>query len=1061
MNKLHRIAGLLLICISATAGAQTRTEREQGLRDNTPRWHALTGATLVIAPGRVVPDGIVLLRDGVIVAAGAQVNVPAGARVWPLQGRRVYAGFIDMASSIGVPQALQAGPAQRPMWGPLSELPAPGGPRPQAQAPTQRSLAARSTAVRAEQDVAAQLEWKPDEVRAARELGFTAVLATPTAGNWRGQGALLALGAAEAANAKSQVILPRVTQHLSFEIQPRGGRGEEYPASLMGAVALARQTLLDARWYRTATQGHVQRLEPNSTLAALAPVLEGRQPLVAVADDEQDYGRIARLRDEFGLRAVVVGNGVEYRRAAQIKAAQLSVVLPLNYPGVPEVSDADGALDVPLATLQHWEQAPSNAMLLHRAGVPLAFTTLGLRDAKRDFWPRVRQAVQRGLPADAALAALTTAPAAMLGQSQQLGTLEAGRIANLVVTRGDPFVDEAASVELVFVDGRPLPVEGSERGDPRGQWRVQGSDELLRIAGPRSAPRLEGEGAAARCELTPQGRDWVLRQPCHAADGKLIIATLKGEDRLEGSVQVGQGPVQPWAAQRSAAPVAAAASAAAVPALPAATYPAGTYGIPQPAQPAVLLVRNATVWTQGPAGKLEGADVLVREGRITAVGKALAAPAGAQVVDASGKHVTPGLIDAHSHIAVSRGINEGTHSVTAEVRVADALDPTDISIYRQLAGGLTAANLLHGSANTIGGQNQIIKLRWGGDAQDLVFAGAKPGIKFALGENVKRSNWGEGTRYPVTRMGVEQVLRDSFAAAREYAAHWRDWRANPRGRAEPRRDLQLETLVELLERKRVIHIHSYRADEILMFVNLARELNLEVAAFQHVLEGYKVADAIASINAGASSFSDWWAFKIEVIDAVPHNGAMLQRAGVLTTFNSDDAELARRMNTEAAKAQRYGGLDEQQALALVTINAARQLRVEQRTGSLEVGKDADFVIWSDHPLSNYARAEQTWIDGRRYFDLETDRRLRDAAAAERTRLVAAALRAPRPAAPGGPRAADREAPPTADFGEFAWRRTLDLARSFRHAYATQDAWHECTEDHGLQGLGLDLNEVLQ
>jgi imidazolonepropionase-like amidohydrolase len=399
---------------------------------------------------------------------------------------------------------------------------------------------------------------------------------------------------------------------------------------------------------------------------------------------------------------------------------------------------------------------------------------------------------------------------------------------------------------------------------------------------------------------------------------------------------------------------------------------------------------------------------------------------------------------------MNQGYNEESHSVTAEVRVADIVDPTDIDIYRQLAGGLTVAHVLHGSANTIGGQSQLIKLRWGSDAQGLAFEGATPTIKFALGENVKGSNWGPGTRYPATRMGVEQVLRDAFAGAREYAREQRAWRADPRRGPEPRRDLQLEALTEVLDGKRLVHIHSYRADEILMFARLAKELGIPVAAFQHVLEGYKVADAIAAIGAGGSTFSDWWGYKMEVQDAIPGNAALMHRAGVLVSVNSDDAELGRRLNTEAAKAMKYGGLSEREALALVTINPARQLRIEQRTGSLEPGKDADFVIWSGPPLSNYSRAEQTWIDGRRYFDVDSDRSLRAAAASARRRLVSLALRAP-PSPPGdAPRPTDAagEARPVIaahDLGQTPWRHLLDRARVLRPAYAGLAPWHECTE----------------
>jgi len=1044
-------AGLALLCttlaLHSVAQTAAGTDRIEGLRDNTPRWHAITGARLVLAPGQVVENGTLVMRDGLIVAAGANVAVPAGARVWPLPGRTVYAGFIDLNSTLALPPALRSLPLPRPMWGLGADLPPPRGPRAETPQPTQRSAAARNRFVRAEQDVAAQLDWNPEETKTVRELGFTAVLSAPQAGVFRGQGALIATGETSG-DPKAAVIAPRAAQLMAFEIHRSFDAG--YPNSLMGAVALARQTLLDARWYRGAIAKPAagERIEANATLAALAPVLDGKQPVLFDAEDEQDAARLARLRDEFGLRAVLLGSGHEYRRVKALAATKLPVVVPLNFPPVPDVTDPDSALDVPLASLQHWEQAPSNAAVLHRAGVPLAITAAGLRDAKRDFWPRLRQAVRRGLPPEQALAALTVNPAAWLGESQRLGTLAPGRIANVVVARGDLFASNDAAVEITFVDGRPLTTEAYGQSDPRGTWAVDGNAQPLTIGGTVTAPRLEGEGGP--CELIARRGEWVLRQPCgRSADaaGIQIVATVRGE-LWAGTQQRGDGPLQPFSARRvAAAPATPASAADADVPPPRTTYPAGAFGIGTPERPAALLVRNATVWTQGPAGKLERGDVLVRDGKIAAVGANLSAPANAQVIDAGGKHVTPGLIDAHSHIAITRGVNEFSHSVTSEVRIADVIDPTDIDIYRQLAGGLTASNVMHGSANTIGGQTQVIKLRWGGGPEELFFEGAKPGIKFALGENVKRGMG--GSRYPGTRMGVEQVLRDSFQAAREYAATWREWRegrANARGRPEPRRDLRLEALVEILERKRAVHIHSYRADEILMFARFAKELNIEVAAFQHVLEGYKVADAMAAIGAGGSAFSDWWAYKMEVVDAIPHNGAIMQRAGVNVSFNSDDGELARRMNTEAAKAMKYGGLSDVEALAFVTINPAKQLRVENRTGSLEVGKDADFVIWNANPLSTYAKAEQTWIDGRRYFDIETDQRLRDEAAAERTRLVTAALRAPRTPPGGPPRPGAAPGIAAADLGQLAWKQTLDAARSFRHGYSALDAWHECWEE---------------
>ena len=363
------------------------------------------------------------------------------------------------------------------------------------------------------------------------------------------------------------------------------------------------------------------------------------------------------------------------------------------------------------------------------------------------------------------------------------------------------------------------------------------------------------------------------------------------------------------------------------------------------------------------------------------------APAGAAVVDGKGLHVTPGIIDCHSHIAISRGVNEGSHAITAEVRVGDVLDPIDIDIYRQLGGGVTSANLLHGSANPIGGQNQVIKLRWGGLAEDLKFADAMPGVKFALGENVKQSNRERGgTRYPQTRMGVEEIIRDRFRAAVEYEAA-----ARRKGPLPFRRDLQLEALSEIVTNKRLIHCHSYRQDEVLAMLRVANEFKIRIGTLQHILEGYKVAGEIGRAGVGASSFADWWAYKVEAFDAIPDNAAMMHSQGVLTSINSDSPDLARRLNTEAAKTMKWGGLSADEALKLVTIYPAKQLRIEAKTGSLEAGKDADFVIWSANPLSNYARANQTWIDGRKYFDRAEDAEARKSLAAQREALVQKAL----------------------------------------------------------------------
>lgn len=412
------------------------------------------------------------------------------------------------------------------------------------------------------------------------------------------------------------------------------------------------------------------------------------------------------------------------------------------------------------------------------------------------------------------------------------------------------------------------------------------------------------------------------------------------------------------------------------------------------AEPEAVLVDGATLWTCGPAGVIEKGSLLVIGGKIHSVGKVITVPPelGSKLlrISAEGMHLTPGLVDAHNHSMILGAVNEGTLPSTAMVRIADVINSEARTIYQQLAGGLTVANELHGSANPIGGQNAVIKLRDGGAPDQLLFADAPPGIKFALGENVKQSNWGERnvTRYPQTRMGVRSFYLNRFTAARQYLAAWKTYQAN--GGLKPRRDLELEALGEILEGKRWIHCHSYRQDEIIAFLRLMEDFGVKVGTLQHVLEGYKIADEIARHGAGASCFSDWWAYKFEVYDAIPYAGSLMHQRGVMVSFNSDSSDLARRMNLEAAKAVKYGGTSEQDALKFVTLNPARQLKIDARVGSLEVGKDGDFVLWSKSPLDSTGRCLQTWIEGRKYFDRDQDAQRIEALAQERNALIAKA-----------------------------------------------------------------------
>ncbi|MBI3790614.1 MAG: amidohydrolase family protein [Gemmatimonadetes bacterium] len=394
------------------------------------------------------------------------------------------------------------------------------------------------------------------------------------------------------------------------------------------------------------------------------------------------------------------------------------------------------------------------------------------------------------------------------------------------------------------------------------------------------------------------------------------------------------------------------------------------------------LIKNATVLTVT-KGTLENTDLLIQNGKIAQIGKNLASPAGATVIDATGKYIMPGIIDPHSHM-MSDAVNEGSLSVTSMVRITDVLNPTAPNIYRALASGVTSLNILHGSANTIGGQNATVKLKYGRPVAEMLFPGAPPGIKFALGENVTRKNQQQvqlpgqpaaSRRYPATRMGQEEVLRDAFTRARDYKAAWDDYRAKAKtdkNAVAPRRDLELEPLVEVLEGKRLVHAHSYRSDEMLMLLNLAREFGFKVQTLQHALEGYKIASEIAAAGTGLSTFADNWSYKIEAYDAIPYNVAIVMEKGVLATINSDSDERVRRLNIDAAKLIKYGGLTEEQALRTITYNGALQLGVADKVGSIEVGKDADIAIWNAHPLSVYANVDKTFIDGEVFFDRQKD-----------------------------------------------------------------------------------------
>ena len=959
-------------------------------------------------------DGTVILHRGRIVAAGpsATTSFDGPAMRLDMTGLRLYPSFVDIHSDFGTPEAQSAGWSRTPQD--LSD---------------KKGAYGWNEAIRPETSAAAVFDPSADAAKALRKAGFGAVLTHVQDGVVRGTGAVVL----PLEDPREALLAPDASFHMSFR---KGSSSQNYPSSLMGATALLRQTHLDAAWYAEAAP---RGMAGGTNLSLDAFVRASELPRVFSAGSWKDLLRADVMLSEFGVEnAIMLGSGDGYQRAEALAETGHRMALPVDFPAGYDVSDPHLARMIGLNELKHWELAPSNAARLHDAGVPIAFTAHGLKDPA-SFLPGVRKAVEAGLPEEVALRALTSNPASWLGMSDQLGSLRQGSVANVLVTDGPLFASSTHLVEH-YVGGNPTPMRDRHPLDLSGSYNVNVDDSVYVLSvqgepGKWKASWTVNDSTEVKVPLTLDNRTVVLRLATE--DGPIrLTGNVWMESRIwEGSGQTATGRWTDWSAIRSAESIEettleeAETDAEADPAqdAPEATeveapseeadateldlsgvvYPFTAYGTPERLSAETVWIRNATVWTCEADGVLEGADVLFHDGALVAIGADLnpaeLLPAGVTPVeiDGRGKHVTPGVIDEHTHIAVDRGVNEGTQASSAEVWIGHAVDSEDVNMYRQLSGGVTCAQILHGSANPIGGQSAIIKFRWGAEPQDLLYEEAVPFIKFALGENVKQSNWGDGyrSRFPQTRMGVEQVYYDHFIRAREYGQAQIEHRAalrnakrkdirEGRGPVAPRVDLELETLLQILNEERFVTCHSYRQDEINMLMHVADSLGFRLNTFTHILEGYKVADKMAEHGAGGSSFSDWWAYKYEVKDAIPYNGAVLHNQGVVTAFNSDDAEMARRLNQEAAKAFKYGRVPEEEALKFVTLNPAKLLHIDHKTGSLKPGKDADVVVWSDHPLSINAKAEQTFVEGVRCFDVDRDLVLREAMRSERARLTA-------------------------------------------------------------------------
>jgi len=995
------LALMQLVWVGHSPADDRSSDQPQGIRSSIPSTWALTGARVTVQPGQTIEGATVVIRDDRITAVGKAIAIPQDARVIDLSGRFIYAGFIDSFTEQTVSGAETDSSAR--YWNPQ---------------------------IRPARRVATAFTPDPSLNATLRKQGFTARLAAPAGRILKGYGAVVMTSDIPVRHA---VVKSDATQHLRLTAQRNSDR--TYPNSPMGAVALARQTFYDAKWYRFAWQAAradpgLSRPELNEDLASLNRAVSAGVPFIADTSNELFILRADRFAREFGLRLIIHGSGHEYRRLKAIQQTGRAVILPVNFPKPPNVGTYEAALNVTTESLQHWDHAPENPRRLAEAGIRFAFCSSGLSDPGL-FLKQIRKAVERGLSQDDALRALTTTPAELFDVSSQMGTIASGQLASLVVTDQPVFETEARTIES-WVAGKRFLNQTAAQRDVSGSWLVEmieprkGLPESLKmtltgkteekLTGELRAEDAEDDSSIAigRIRLNETRLSLTFRSDTLGPKGvsRLTAVVASNDTEASGQIVWPSGNRSPIRLSRQSPdrdrpaddtdsdgreqhtgtdkdkdkdkdkPRKTASASFPV------NFPLGAFGVSEPPdQPPLVVFQNATVWTCGPQGILEHASVLIRAGRIWKVGRKIRVPGKAVVVDATGMHISPGIIDCHSHFATDGGVNESGQAVTAEVRIGDFIDCDDINIYRQLAGGVTSSNILHGSANPIGGQNQVVKLRWGALGEEMKFKRAPAGIKFALGENVKQSNWGDEftTRYPQTRMGVEQLFRDEFRAAIEYRQRRQAWAATQTG-LPPRRNLELDAIIEILDGQRWIHCHSYRQDEILSLIRVLDDFKIRIGTFQHILEGYKVADAMARHGAMGSAFSDWWAYKFEVYDAIPYAGALMHQAGVVVSFNSDDRELARHLNHEAAKAVKYGGVPPEEALKFVTLNPARQLRIDRHVGSLEPGKDADLVVWSASPLSTMSRCEQTWIDGRQYFD-----RKQDAASRKANRKIRLAL----------------------------------------------------------------------
>ena len=960
MRKLHLLSLFLLTVFSATA---QETFPVNGVADERADNFAFINATIIKDPQTTLTDATLVISQGKIVSVGAKTAAPKDAVVIDCRGKYIYPSFIDIFSDYGIAPA-PASAGNKDPWN-------------YQNVSNTKGAYAWNQALKPETDASELFSANEAKAKGLRTIGFGTVLSHQQDGIARGTGALVTLGSD---NENMLMIKDKAAAFYSFN---KGSSTQDYPTSLMGAIALLRQTYLDAQWYKKRPSAE------GTNLSLEAWNINQNLPQFFEANDKWNDLRANKIGNEFGVKYIVKGGVNEYQRIGEMKASGASFVIPLNFPMPMDVEDANDARVVALSVMKHWEMAPLQPGMFEKAGINFALTASGIKDDD-EFLSNLRKAMDNGLTAEKALEALTRTPATLINVYDKVGSLDAGKLANFIITNG-PVFDEKTIYLQNWIRGKKYVINDNAWNDVRGDYKLTvkqnntSKEYNISITGTQDKPSatLQSPGDTAKTDINLSVDDKLVKCIWNPKDDSSNVTSLTG--MISGKTWTGTGfssagNISNWNMMYISPfiekPDTAKKDKKKDLIIDSVVFPFAGYGWVKAPKQEDLLIKNATVWTNEKEGKLDNSDVLIKNGKIAAIGKNLNG-GNAKIVDGTGKHLTPGIIDEHSHIAVSGDVNECSQSVTSEVRIADVINPEDINIYRQLAGGVTSAHVLHGSCNTIGGQTQLIKLRWGRNAEEMKFAGSDQFIKFALGENVKRSYGYTNNRFPDTRMGVEQVLSDAFQRTIDYQKQG----------ANKRKDLKLEALSEILNNKRFITCHSYVQSEINMLLQVADKFGFKVNTFTHILEGYKVADKMKAHHAAASTFSDWWTYKNEVQDAIAYNAAIMQKAGLIVAINSDDPETARHLNQEAAKSIKYGDIPEQEALKMCTLNPAVMLHVADKTGSIKVGKDADLVLWTSDPLSNYAKAAKTIVDGIVYFDIDQDAEMRKKLAAERIRLI--------------------------------------------------------------------------